>query len=107
MEGEEPDRQGRDHRQAGGPHRQAEGEAQEPAGREQEVEVEDPLAAPPEVEPIEFDAKDQTSELEAPSIGMALDGREKGMKKALLAAYGGTATTEGAVVRGLLWVWHG
>ncbi|MEC9097310.1 MAG: prenyltransferase/squalene oxidase repeat-containing protein, partial [Planctomycetota bacterium] len=58
----------------------------------------------PEVEPIEFDAQDQTSELEAPSIGMALDGREKGMKKALLAAYGGTATTENAVEKGLEWL---
>ena len=71
---------------------------------EDEVEVEDPLAAPPEVEQIEFQATNQASDIEAPSIGMALDGREKGMKKALLATYGGTATTEGAVVKGLEWL---
>lgn len=77
---------------------------EEPVLAEDELEVEDPLAAPPEVEPIEFQANKQTSDIQAPSIGMALDGREKGMKKALLAAYGGTATTEGAVVKGLEWL---
>jgi len=77
---------------------------EDPVLSEDEVEVEDPLAAPPEVEPIEFQATNQTSDIQAPSIGMALDGREKGMKKALLAAYGGTATTEGAVVKGLEWL---
>jgi len=77
---------------------------EEPVLSEDDLEVDDPLAAPPEVEPIEFQATNQTSDLKAPSIGMALDGREKGMKKALLAAYGGTATTEGAVIRGLEWL---
>jgi len=77
---------------------------EEPVLAEDEIEVDDPLAAPPEVEPIEFQATNQTSDLKAPSIGMALDGREKGMKKALLAAYGGTATTEGAVIKGLEWL---
>ena len=77
---------------------------EDPVLAEDEIEVEDPLASPPEVEPIEFQATNQTSDLKAPSIGMALDGREKGMKKALLAAYGGTATTEGAVVKGLEWL---
>ena len=77
---------------------------EEPVLAEDIEEVEDPLAAPPEVEPIEFQATTQTTDIQAPSIGMALDGREKGMKKALLAAYGGTATTEGAVVKGLEWL---
>ena len=77
---------------------------EDPVLAEDEIEVEDPLASPPEIEPIEFQATNQTSDLKAPSIGMALDGREKGMKKALLAAYGGTATTEGAVVKGLEWL---
>ena len=45
-----------------------------------------------------------TSDLVAPSIGLALTGREKGMKEALLAAYGGTATTEAAVKLGLEWL---
>ena len=77
---------------------------EDPVLSEDLEEVDDPLAAPPEVEPIEFQATNQTSDIKAPSIGMALDGREKGMKKALLAAYGGTATTEGAVVKGLEWL---
>lgn len=77
---------------------------EDPVLSEDEIEVEDPLAAPPEVEPVEFQATNQTSDVQAPSIGMALDGREKGMKKALLAAYGGTAMTEGAVVKGLEWL---
>ena len=54
---------------------------EDPVLAEDEIEVEDPLASPPEVEPIEFQATNQTSDLKAPSIGMALDGREKGMKK--------------------------
>jgi hypothetical protein len=70
---------------------------------EDEVMVEDPFAAPPVIPEIlkPFYA---TSDIVAPSIGMALTGREKGMKKALLAAYGGTALTEEAVVRGLEWL---
>jgi hypothetical protein len=37
-------------------------------------------------------------------IGMALIGREKEMKRELLASYGGTETTESAVIRGLEWL---
>ena len=65
--------------------------------------VEDPLAAPPEVD-IVLDATSSTSELTAPTIGMALTGREKGMKSTLLAAYGGNATTEASVEAGLAWL---
>jgi hypothetical protein len=65
--------------------------------------VENPLAAPPELT-INLDANTSTSLLEAPSIGLALTGREKGAKRALLAAYGGTATTEAAVMSGLRWL---
>jgi hypothetical protein len=43
-------------------------------------------------------------ELSVPSIGLALTGREKGAKRALLAAYGGTGTTEAAVQMGLDWL---
>jgi len=75
----------------------------EPVLAEDEMEVEDPFAAPPVIEEI-TDPINATSEIVAPSVGMALTGREKGMKKALLAAYGGTATTEEAVVRGLEWL---
>jgi hypothetical protein len=43
-------------------------------------------------------------DLSAPSIGMALTGREKGAKEALLALYGGTKLTEDAVLAGLTWL---
>jgi hypothetical protein len=75
----------------------------EPVLSEDDVPVEDPFAAPPEVLEI-TDPIDATSQMDAPSIGLALTGREKGMKKALLAAYGGTALTEEAVIRGLEWL---
>lgn len=38
------------------------------------------------------------------NIGIALTGREAGMKEALVKAYGGTAKTEGAVDLGLRWL---
>ena len=40
----------------------------------------------------------------APQIGFALQGRDEGMKRALLAKYGGNARTEAAVVNGLEWL---
>jgi len=75
----------------------------EPELSEDQLAVDDPFAAPPDITPIDI-ATNQSSKIEATSIGMALSGREKGMKKALLAAYGGTLTTEDAVVRGLEWL---
>lgn len=68
------------------------------------TQVNDPLAAPPIQLDLTLDASKATSDIEAPSIGLALSGREKGAKSALLAAYGGTATTEAAVREGLLWL---
>lgn len=67
--------------------------------------VEDPLAAPPEmaIDPL-IAGTTATSDIAAPTIGMALSGREKGAKAALLAAYGGTKSTEEAVRLGLLWL---
>ncbi len=65
--------------------------------------VEDPFAAPPELE-LNFDPNTSTSDVVSPAIGLALTGREAGMKNALLAAYGGNATTEAAVGEGLLWL---
>jgi hypothetical protein len=38
------------------------------------------------------------------TIGVALTGREPGMKEALLKSFGGTAKTEGAVALGLRWL---
>jgi hypothetical protein len=66
-------------------------------------EVNDPIAAPPELE-IYPDGIFSTRDLEAPSIGLALKGREEGAKKTLLGRYGGTALTEAAVGRGLDWL---
>jgi len=53
---------------------------------------------------LSLDAIHSVSDVVAPSIGLALTGREKGAKEALLGAYGGNATTEGAVQRGLEWL---
>ncbi|MFO0869145.1 MAG: squalene--hopene cyclase [Pirellulales bacterium] len=68
-----------------------------------DVAVNDPFAAPPELE-VTLDGVNATANIEAPSIGMALSGREKGMKEALMGKYGGTASTEAAVRAGLEWL---
>jgi len=64
---------------------------------------EEPLAATielPEVpQPIP-----EVSDFVAPSLGSALDGRDPASKSAMLDAYGGTAITEAAVLRGLNWL---
>ncbi|GAB4128983.1 MAG: hypothetical protein Kow0040_04410 [Thermogutta sp.] len=66
-------------------------------------EVENPFAAPPEVEMVQ-NGVTATSDIKASAIGYALQGREEGRKRSLLAAYGGTALTEAAVNRGLEWL---
>ncbi len=72
--------------------------------------VDDPLASGPQLDLAAVLSSAGTApvgtggELNVPSIGLALTGREKGAKRALLAAYGGTATTEGAVQLGLEWL---
>lgn len=70
------------------------------------LKVDDPFAAPPQLDPslLSQDALTSVSDMVAPSIGLALTGREKGAKEALLGAYGGNATTEAAVQRGLEWL---
>ena len=65
--------------------------------------ADDPLARPPDITP-RLDGFTPTDVLKAPSIGFALTGREIGMKEALLAKYGGTATTEAAVGRAREWL---
>ena len=67
-------------------------------------EVEMPFAAPPPWATNLTEGNRLISPLEAPAIGLALTGREPGMKKAMLAAYGGTAATEEAVIAGLEWL---
>lgn len=65
--------------------------------------TEDPLAAPANTATTP-DPIHSTSELSLPQIGWALKGREPGMKRALLAAYGGNQQTEAAVDMGLQWL---
>jgi len=66
-------------------------------------EVDDPFAAPTML-PIRPDGTTATSDIQANQIGLALNGREEGSKKSLLGRYGGNATTEAAVQRGLAWL---
>jgi len=75
----------------------------DPIYAKDELPVEDPFAAPPEVE-IVPDGWNATSQIDSLQIGVALEGRQKGMKEALLGRYGGTALTEQAVEQGLLWL---
>src|SRR5262249_11502300 len=67
--------------------------------------VADPLAAPPlatEFSPHGLFAGSSKA-IDAP-IGLALTGRERGMRKALLGRYGGNASTEEAEHRALEWL---
>jgi hypothetical protein len=66
--------------------------------------ADDPLAAPLKLDELILDPSRTAIQIDAPSIGMALSGRDAGMKKALLAAYGGTEATEDAVRLGLDWL---
>ena len=80
-------------------------ETETPVLAEELLPVDDPLAAPPELEVALLPANLATSDsLEIPTIGLALSGRQVGRKEALLAAYGGTAATEDAVRAGLEWL---
>ena len=71
---------------------------------ESPVEVDDPFAAPPQLEPEYESVAGATSDLQAPQIGMALLGRSEGMKRALLRRYGGNRLSEEAVRLGLKWL---
>jgi hypothetical protein len=65
--------------------------------------VEDPFATP-DVQQIAPNPVLATGPVVPTTIGVALTGREPGMKEALLKAYGGTSHTEGAVALGLRWL---
>ncbi|MCI0333279.1 MAG: terpene cyclase/mutase family protein [Planctomycetes bacterium] len=65
--------------------------------------VDDPLAMP-NVTEVAPNAVMPTGPVMQTPIGVALTGREPGMKEALLKSYGGTGKTEGAVALGLRWV---
>lgn len=75
----------------------------EPLVLQELPEVSDPLAAMPILD-SKFLEKVAPAELEAPAIGIALTGREKGMRKALVGQYGGTGETESSVEGGLAWL---
>ncbi len=66
--------------------------------------VDDPLAAPQLSTDVADDGSSLFSAIEAPSIGLALNGRQKGFKEALIAAYGGTRTTQQSVEQALEWL---
>ncbi len=71
---------------------------------ESPVEVDDPFAAPPQLESALNALPGATSDIQAPQIGMALLGRSEGMKRVLLRRYGGNRLSEEAVRRGLRWL---
>jgi len=65
--------------------------------------VTDPFATPPELA-VTPDGLAVPSELKAPQIGLALHGRDEGMKQVLMDAYGATAGSERAVALALAWL---
>jgi hypothetical protein len=65
--------------------------------------VEDPLAMP-DIAEVSPNALMPVGQVMPTTIGVALTGREPGMKEALLKSYGGTGKTEGAVALGLRWL---
>lgn len=67
------------------------------------IAVDDPFSAPPPSD-LALSPQGVASNVSAPIAGTLFAGREEGMKRSLLQAYGGTALTEGAVTRGLAWL---
>jgi hypothetical protein len=65
--------------------------------------VEDPLATP-DITEVAPNPVLPTGSVMPTTIGIAMTGREPGMKEALLQSYGGTAKTEAAVALGLQWL---
>jgi len=66
--------------------------------------VDDPFAAPPDLQSLDVAGSSATSHLAAPTIGTMLNGRQPGAKKAMLAVYGGTNSTEASVRMALEWL---
>jgi hypothetical protein len=62
--------------------------------------VDDPFAAPKQPE-LSLDGSSAAASLAAPTIGLALSGRQEGMRQSLLGAYGGNKLTERGVQLGL------
>ena len=68
------------------------------------VQVEDPLSAPLPLEIPSLDSLVASSQMDVPTIGMALQGRDEGTRAALLRKYGGNEASETAVGLGLEWL---
>jgi hypothetical protein len=66
-------------------------------------EVDNPLVGPPVLDPTPGGTL-PVGTVPTPAIGLEFSGRDEGVKKALLKAYGGTALTEDAVKEGLAWL---
>jgi hypothetical protein len=79
------------------------GEAIDVINPENLTPVDDPFAAPPDLE-IGPGGLFASSKVDAPAIGNALSGREEGTRRALIGTYGGTGKTEAAVAAGLAWL---
>ena len=67
--------------------------------------VENPLASMPPLDLVP-DPVATTPDSAMPSVTVALNGREVGMRQSLLKAYGGTKETEAAVKNALQWLWR-
>ena len=67
--------------------------------------VDNPLIGPPVLDASSSaEGNMPTGTVTTPMIGLEFSGREEGVKKALLKAYGGTALTEDSVKEGLKWL---
>lgn len=67
-------------------------------------QVDEPFATPDSAEIAPNPLLSDTGTIVPTTIGIALTGREVGMKETLVKAYGGTGKTEGAVTMGLRWL---
>ena len=70
----------------------------------QQFESADELLRQPTETPVTLLPMEDVAKPVSQPIRMALSGREKGMQRALLKAYGGTAGTQAAVMDGLRWL---
>src|SRR2546423_737377 len=66
-------------------------------------QVEHPLVGPPVLEPTPH-GNMPVGTIPTPSIALEFSGRDEGMRKTLVKAYGGTALTEESVKLGLSWL---
>ena len=66
-------------------------------------EVSDPLVGPPVLN-MSPEGHFPSGDTATPNIGLEFSGRQEGIKRSLLRAYGGTALTEDAVKDGLRWL---